>query len=74
MTEQLSTRSPAAVPPCRHERLRRYVFHCDGVEYVALECEDCPKSTSLPIGAEDLWPLEWWTRARVFYADLADKG
>ena len=35
--------------PCRHRQLRQYEFGCDGARYLAIECEDCPSSTSLLI-------------------------
>lgn len=35
---------------CEHSWLRTYPFWCDGYRYLAIECRDCPVSTSLPIG------------------------
>jgi hypothetical protein len=34
---------------CEHPVCRTYVFHCDGWRYLAIECQTCPVSTSMPI-------------------------
>lgn len=32
---------------CHHRMIRETEFYCDGALYRALECQDCPASTSL---------------------------
>lgn len=34
---------------CFHQHLRCYEFWCEGWTYLAIECRDCPVSTSMPI-------------------------